>query len=206
MRLLPREEKFFDLFDRLAAQVVIGTEVLEDVLENYANRNTAVAKMRDIEHTADEIVHETMDRLNKTFVTPLDREDIHALAHVMDDVLDYTQTALDRMVLYDIEVAIPNSLDLAVILRRGAEQIRVGVTGLRNFADIRGILDPCVRINELENQADGINREALRMLFRGPYDPVTIIKWREVYENLETAVDRCEDVADVLETIAVKNS
>jgi len=206
MRLLPREEKFFDLFDRLASQLVIGTEVLEDVLMHYEHRHTAVSRMRDIEHNADLIVHEIMDRLNKTFVTPLDREDIHALAHVMDDVLDFTETSLDRMVLYEIDEAIPNTLEMSVILRRGAEQIRVGVTGLRNFGDIRGILDPCVRINELENQADGINREALRQLFRGTHDPVTIIKWREVYENLETAVDRCEDVADVLETIAVKNS
>ncbi|MGI4791239.1 MAG: DUF47 domain-containing protein [Janthinobacterium lividum] len=206
MRLLPREEKFFDLFDRLAERVVLGTEVLEEVLQDYGHRNEAVARMRDLEHEADEIVHDTMDRLNKTFVTPLDREDIHALAHVMDDVLDFTQNALDRMLLFDIGSPIPKSLEMAVLLRRSAEQIRQAVTGLRNFGDIRGILDPCVRINELENQADGINREALKGLFNGAYDPVTIIKWREIYEHLETAVDRCEDVADVLETIAVKNS
>lgn len=206
MRLLPREEKFFDLFDRLASHLVIGTEILEDVLNHYDQRFTGVAKMRDTEHAADRIVHEIMERLNKTFVTPLDREDIHALAHVMDDVLDFTETSLDRMVLYDIETVVPKTIEIAVLLRQAAEQIRVGVTGLRNFGDIRGILNPCVRINELENLADGVNREALQALFRGTADPITVIKRREIYENLEIAVDRCEDVADVLETIAVKNS
>jgi len=206
MRLLPREEKFFDLFDDLAERLVKGAELLETVLSNYEQRGEAVAQMRDLEHQADSIVHEVMDRLNKTFVTPLDREDIHGLAHVMDDVLDYTQAALDAMMLYDIDVPVPKSAEISNLLCRSSEQVRQAVKGLRNFGNIRGVLDPCVKINELENQADAVNREALRSLFHDGHDAITILKWREVYDALETAVDRCEDVADVLETIAVKNS
>jgi len=206
MRLLPREEKFFDLFDELAACLVQGAGMLETVLGDYDQREEMLAKMLELEHKADSFVHETMDRLNKTFVTPLDREDIHALAHVMDDVLDYTQAALDGMLLYDIDRPIPKSAEISNLLKRSTEQVRLAVQGLRNFGNIRGILDPCVKINELENQADMVNREALRSLFRDGYDAITIMKWREIYDSLETAVDRCEDVADVLETIAVKNS
>ena len=206
MRLLPREERFFELFDRLAEKVTLGAEALEDALRDYGHVAAAAARLRDLEHEADRLVHEVMDRLNKTFVTPLDREDIHSLVHVMDDVLDFAESSLDRMILYGIDRPIPFALEMAGLLVRASQQIRQGVTGLRDFGDIRGILDPCVRINELENQGDGVNRQALRALFCDGMDPVTILKWREVYDHLETALDRCEDVADVLETIAVKNS
>ncbi|MEO7719049.1 MAG: DUF47 family protein [Capsulimonas sp.] len=206
MRLLPREEKFFDLFDRLAEKVVLAAEVLEDTLQDYSRLEDAASRLRVLENEADQIVHEAMDRLNKTFVTPLDREDVLALTHVMDDVLDYTESAVDRMILYSIPNAVPRSLEIATLIVNAAQQIRQGVTGLRNFGDIRGILDPCVVINALENQGDSINRQALRALFSEGHDAVTILKWREVYDHLETALDRCEDVADVLQTIAVKNS
>lgn len=206
MRLLPREQKFFDLFDQVAEKVVLGAEALEEALADYGRLAETCQQVRDLEHQSDELVHETMDRLNNTFVTPLDREDIVTLAHVLDDVLDYTESSLDRMLLYNIQSPVPLSLEMAKVLVRATQQIRQGVTGLRNFGDIRGILDPCVRINELENQGDSLNRQALRDLFNSNYDPVTIIKWREVYEHLETAIDRCEDVADALESIAVKNS
>lgn len=206
MRLLPREQKFFDLFDQVAEKVVLSAEALEEALADYGHLAATCERVRDLEHQADELVHETMDRLNNTFVTPLDREDIMTLAHVLDDVLDYTESALDRMLLYNIQAPVPLSLEMAKVLVRATQQIRQGVTGLRNFGDIKGILDPCVRINELENQGDALNRQALRDLFNSNYDPVTIIKWREVYEHLETAIDRCEDVADALESIAVKNS
>ncbi len=206
MRLLPREERFFDLFDKIAEKVVVAAEVLEDTLQDYGHLAEAITRLRALEHEADQLVHEAMDRLNKTFVTPLDREDILALTHVLDDVLDYTQSAADCMSLYGIPAPIPHSLEMAATLVSAAQQIRQGVTGLRNFGDIRGILDPCVRINSLENQGDATNRQALRALFGGGQDAVTILKWREVYEHLETALDRCEDVADVLQTIAVKNS
>ncbi|MDQ2687219.1 MAG: DUF47 family protein [Armatimonadota bacterium] len=206
MRLLPREQKFFDLFDQVAEKVVLGAEALEEALADYGHLAETCQYVRDLEHQADELVHETMDRLNNTFVTPLDREDIVTLAHVLDDVLDYTESSLDRMLLYNIQSPVPLSLEMAKVLVRATQQIRQGVTGLRNFGDIRGILDPCVRINELENQGDSLNRQALRDLFNSNYDPITIIKWREVYEHLETAIDRCEDVADALESIAVKNS
>lgn len=206
MRLLPREERFFDLFDQIADKVVLGTELLDDALRDYGHRVAASIRLRELEHAADLLVHETMDRLNKTFVTPLDREDILALTHVMDDVLDYAESSLDRMILYDIDRPVPFGQEMAGVLVRASQQIRQGVTGLRNFGDIRGILDPCVRINELENQGDALNRQALSTLFREQHDPIIVLKWREVYDHLETAIDRCEDVADVLESIAVKNS
>ena len=206
MRLLPREERFFDLFDRIAEKVVLGAEVLQDTLEDYGHLAAGTERMRTLEHEADQMVHEAMDRLNKTFVTPLDREDILALTHVLDDVLDFTQSALDCMSLYSIPSAIPHSLEMATVLVSATQQIRQGVAGLRNFGDIRGILDPCIRINAMENQGDALNRQALRALFSQEYDALTVIKWREVYDHLETAIDRCEDVADVLQTIAVKNS
>lgn len=206
MRLLPREEHFFDLFDKIAEKAVVRAEILEDTLQDYGHLAEATTRLRDLEHEADQLVHEAMDRLNKTFVTPLDREDILALTHVLDDVLDFTQAAADCMSLYGITAPVPHSLEMATVLVSATQQIRQGVAGLRNFGDIRGILDPCVRINAMENQGDAINRQALRALFNGGQDAVTILKWREVYEHLETALDRCEDVADVLQTIAVKNS
>ena len=206
MRLLPREEKFFDLFDQVAEKVVLGAEALEQALSDYGHLAEMGERVRTLEHEADRLVHEIMDRLNKTFVTPLDREDILSLAHVIDDVLDYSESALDRMLLYGIKGPVPYSPEMAKTLVRAAQQIRQGVTGLRDFGDLRGILDPCVRINELENQGDTLNRQALRDLFTGNHDAVTILKWREIYDHLETALDRCEDVADVLESIAVKNS
>jgi uncharacterized protein Yka (UPF0111/DUF47 family) len=206
MRLLPKEERFFDLFDQIADKIVLGTELLDDVLQDYSQRAAAATQMRVLEHEADELVHQAIDRLNKTFVTPLDREDILSLTHVMDDVLDFAESSLDRMILYDIDQPLPYGREMASVLVRAAQQIRQGVTGLRNFGDIRGILDPCVRINELENQGDALNRQALSALFREQHDPIIVLKWREVYDHLETAIDRCEDVADVLETIAVKNS
>lgn len=206
MRLLPREEKFFDLFDQVAEKVVLAAEGLEQALMDYGHLAETCERVRTLEHEADRLVHEIMDRLNKTFVTPLDREDILSLAHVMDDVLDFAESSIDRMLLYGIKGPVPYSLEMAQVLVRGAQQIRQGVTGLRDFSDLHGILDPCVRINELENQGDLLNRQALRDLFTGNHDAVTIIKWREIYDHLETAIDRCEDVADVLESIAVKNS
>lgn len=206
MRLLPREEKFFDLFDQVAEKVVLAAEALELALLDYGHLAETCERVRLLEHEADRLVHEIMDRLNKTFVTPLDREDILSLAHVMDDVLDFSESSIDRMLLYGIKGPVPYSLEMAQVLVRAAQQIRQGVTGLRNFGDLSGILDPCVRINELENQGDSLNRQALRDLFTGHHDAVTIIKWREIYDHLETAIDRCEDVADVLESIAVKNS
>ncbi len=206
MRLLPREEKFFDLFDQIAEKVVLAAEVLEETLADYGHLAESAERIRALEHDADQLVHEAMDRLNKTFVTPLDREDIFALAHALDDVLDFTESSIDRMILYQIDTPIPKSQEMATVLVRSAQQIRQAITGLRNFGDIQGILDPCVRINELENQGDSLNRDALREMFSGKYDAITILKWRELYDHLETAIDRCEDVADVLETIAVKNS
>jgi predicted phosphate transport protein (TIGR00153 family) len=206
LRLLPREEKFFDLFDSIAEKAVLAAEALEDGLSDYGNLLLMSERVRTLEHDADTLVHEVMDRLNKSFVTPLDRDDIHALAHVLDDVIDYVESALGRMVLYEIRQPIPRGLEMAQVLVRAAQQVRQAVTGLRTPADLRGILDPCVRINELENQGDQVNREALRELFSGVPDPITVIKLREIYDHLEMAIDRCEDVADVMETIAVKNS
>ena len=206
MRLMPKEERFFDLFDQAAAKVVEAARTLLDMLENYTDIGYKAGEIRRLEHEGDVIVHEIAKRLNASFVTPIDREDIHALAGGLDDILDYIEATSDRLPLYKIEAPTPEIIELSRVLVTACEEVQAGVTALANFRETESILKHCVRINEMENQGDAILRQALSTLFSGELPPLDVVKWKEIYDHLETATDKCEDVANVLETVVVKNA
>jgi len=207
--LFPREEKFFDLFERNAHNLVEGGKALLLALENPETLDPQSAHLIEVEHWADEVTHQVMAALNRTFVTPLDREDIAGLAHALDDVVDFMEAALTRMLLFRIRTPTPLAVNLARIILQQTEAIDRAMPLLRQKSEMAGIHDYLVEINRLENEGDRLLEAALGTL----YDEVTDIqelvermKWREVYELLETATDRAEDVANVLEAIVLKNA
>src|ERR1051326_6064385 len=204
MRLIPREMKFFDLFNESAQTLSQGANLLRDtLLEIGSAPEIKIQKLKDMEHKGDEMMHAVIDKLNKTFITPIDREDIHRLASAMDDVLDFVYAAGERIVMYDIRnVAAPAQM-LAEIIVKQSEQIANALKALEK-PDV--VLAHCKEVRKLEREADGVSRAAIAALFKQVKDPISLIKQKELYEFLEIATDRAEDVADVLESIAVKNA
>lgn len=201
-RILPRETTFFDLFNEQAKNVHAAAQALVELLENYSDVDAQVRRIKDFEHKGDTMTHELMTRLNQTFITPLDREDIHALSSKVDDVLDLIDAAASRLVIYGVDRVRPNVASLARTLLRSTEQMvaAVGVLEKQNH-----VLRYCVEINRLEKEADGVCRTLIAQLFHEEEDPVQIIKWKEIIEVLEAATDKCEDVANVLEAVALKS-
>jgi len=205
-RLIPREESFFELFDGAAKNVHDGALAMLDFLERFNDSAERAKRMKDIEHVGDEITHEIFDRLNRTFITPLDREDIHELGGRLDDILDLIDTSMNRMVLYKIDKPTEDALLLARCLRHATALILEAVPLLRDMKNGPEILKRCVAIHGQENEADRIEQHALATLFDNNHEAVEIIKWKDIYGDLETATDRCEDVANVLEGIVLKNA
>lgn len=204
--LMPQSQKFFDLFEEDAANVVAGAKYLKEMLDNYDNAPRLVKKLESYEHEGDRITHELFAELNKTFVTPLDREDIHTLAAAMDTIMDRIEAAGETMVLYDVDAPTAKAKLLADIIVDSAEQIHQAISLLRTRRNVKGILAHCVEINRLENEADEVRRAVLAELFRQEKDVFKLIKWKEIYEMLEQTTDECEDVADVLQAIVMKNA
>ncbi|HZK66385.1 MAG TPA: DUF47 family protein [Chloroflexota bacterium] len=204
--LMPQSQKFFDLFEEDAANVVAGAKYLKEMLDNYDNAPRLVKKLESYEHEGDRITHELFAELNKTFVTPLDREDIHTLAAAMDTIMDRIEAAGETMVLYDVDAPTAKAKLLADIIVDSAEQIHQAISLLRTRQNVKGILAHCVEINRLENEADEVRRAVLAELFRQEKDVFKLIKWKEIYEMLEQTTDECEDVADVLQAIVMKNA
>lgn len=204
MRLIPREEKFFDMFEKAAQNVVKGTHALHDMLVHYEQTQEKSKVILEIEHEGDILTHEIIDALNKTFITPIDREDIHALASSLDDILDYAEGVADRFDLYRMGKPSEEALKLSQIIVDSAEQIDKAIKGLRDLKHPRRVLDRCIEINRLENDGDKLFRQALAKLFARENNAMEAIKWKEIYENLELAIDRCEDVANVIESVIVK--
>src|ERR1039457_4629819 len=205
MRLIPRDTKFFDMFAEIAGNVVEGAQVLSDLLHNYdyARMAEAVQKIKEIEHRGDDMTHRVFIKLNQTFITPLDREDIHLLVSSLDDVLDFINGASDRLLTYKITQPSPSAKVLADIILKQAKELKQAVSQLgKNHT----LLEHCVEVNRLENEADQVSREAIGRLFDGGYDPITLIKLKELLEILEEASDKAEDVANVLETVVLKNA
>ena len=203
--LMPQSQKFFDLFEEDAANVVAGAKYLKEMLDNYDNAPRLVKKLESYEHEGDRITHELFAELNKTFVTPLDREDIHTLAAAMDTIMDRIEAAGETMVLYDVDAPTEKAKLLADIIVDSAVQIHQAISLLRTRRNVKGILAHCVEINRLENEADEVRRAVLGELFRQEKDVIKLIKWKEIYEMLEQTTDECEDVADVLQSIVMKN-
>lgn len=205
MRLIPRETKFFDLFAEIANNVTDGARVLSELLNNYDYERmpAAVARITEIEHHGDEMTHRILIKLNQTFITPFDREDIHLLASSLDDVLDFIFSAADRLLNYKIKAPSPSAKVLAGIILRQSEELTKAVSLLGKDSHV---LEHCVEVNRLENEADKVSREAIGRLFEGESDPITLIKLKELLEVLEEASDKAEDVADVLETVILKST
>jgi len=202
-KILPREEAFLPLFVRQAENVAAGAKALVEMLSNYEQPAADARRIKDMEHVGDTITHDLITRLNQTFITPFDREDIHELSSKVDDVLDLTDAAAGRMVLYRVKAVRPGVVELAQILETATQEILKAVRAL-NKQD--HILAHCIEINRLENEGDRVCRALIAKLFEEEKDPVEIIKWKEIIEAIETAVDRCEDVANVIESVTLKQA
>jgi len=208
-RLMPREGRFFNLFDSHAKLIVEGALALEDVLRNYEikkDREAGIKTIEDAEHAADRITHETVQLLHTTFVTPFDRDDIHRLISRMDDVLDLIQDTAESLVLYDIQKVTPEATQLAELLLRCAERVQSAVGLMASMADAPAILKICQEIDRLESDADKVMRSAISELFRHESDVRQVIKLKAVYESLESATDKCQDVANVIESVVLENA
>jgi len=205
LRLLPRDEQFFDLFEKAAGVVLAGAETLLQMLNDFDNADIYRKKIGDLEHEGDAVIHAVMDKLNRSFVTPFDHEDIRAIASRLDDIIDYTQAAAERLVLYQVKAPYLDSTELAGVLVQTVRQVQIVVSLLRDLGQRRVILEHCIEINRLENSGDKLYREALGRLFADG-DVLELIRWKEIFEQIEQAVDECEDLADVIESLVVKNA
>lgn len=200
-KMILKEEKYFDMFIDAAKNIQTGAKLLKEMMDYYQNPEGKAKEIKDIEHQGDKITHEINKKLNQTFVTPLDREDIYSLTCTLDDVIDLIEAVADRMIIFKIKEPTRTARDLADIICKSADEIIKGVTNLKKMEQV---YEHCVEINRLENEADRITKDALGRLFEDEKDPVSIIKWKEIYENLEETTDRCEDVANILEGIVMK--
>ncbi len=203
---IPKEEKFFRLFEDGARNMVKTAEELKSLIDTWENVEERVNEITELEHQGDSVTHHIMAQLHRTFVTPFDREDIALLANSLDDVVDFIHAAADAMFLYKIEQPSQRAKELAAILVQAAAEVEKALLMLEHHAQLKQIMERCVEINRLENMADRVFRSAMAELFDDSADIAYIIKWREIYEHMESATDRCEDVADVLEGIALKHA
>jgi predicted phosphate transport protein (TIGR00153 family) len=200
--LFPREEDFFVLFRKQAALVREGCALLHDMMTEFDHLEERAKALKDVEHKADQVTHEIFERLNRTFITPLEREDIHQLASNLDDVLDAAEAIGSRIVLFQVGKPTPEAVRLTEILTEAAQQIEKAVDNLKNM---NSLMSFTVEINRLENEADGISRNVTADLFSGRHDVLDVLRWKEIYGRLESAADKCEDVANAIESIVVKS-
>jgi len=203
MRLLPTTPKFFELFERQSATLLLGARALKDLAENFEDVEAKAHKIKQIESDGDQITHDLIDSLNRTFITPFDREDIHALASALDDVLDNIEGVASRFALFRVRELTPETRELILIIERACVAIHEAVKCLRNRKEVQKNL---VEINKLENDADMISRDMTAKLFETAADFRELIKWKELYGRLEATTDDCEDVANIIEGIFVKNT
>ena len=200
--LIPREEKFYDDFKMFADQLRSGARLLEQMIATDPPAWDKAYELKEVEHQCDFLTHEIIQRLNKTFVTPIDREDIHELARSLDDVIDAIDAAATVIRRYRVAPVRFGARELATIIAKSTHQVRMAVDALERK---HGVHERAVEVNRLENEADRVHDEALRRLFDEERDPIAVIKWKEVLDFLEEATDRCEDVANVLEGVVVKH-
>jgi uncharacterized protein len=205
MRLLPREEKFFDLFEELIEKIETGGKLFLEMVENGAYSEAQAARLKEIEHEADIITHRTYGKMHTTFLTPLDREDICALVNKMDSILDMTEAAAARIILYRVKEPSPTIIDQARVLNEAIGKLKVSILGLRDMKNAPQILQACVEVNTLENAGDVILRTTMAHLFVNEPDIRELIKWKEIHERIEEAIDVCEDVSNIVEGIVLKN-
>jgi predicted phosphate transport protein (TIGR00153 family) len=198
----PREREFFDLFEEAGANIVRATELLERMLQQWPDHGELGRDVVVCEQEGDRITHDIIQRLNSTFVTPIDREDIYALASALDDIVDFVEEVSDFLVLYRIEAPMDQANELARILHQSARALAGAIPRLRTFEDIHHFT---IEVNRLENDGDRVVRQALASLFERGIDPMLVIRWKDIFERLEDAIDACETTANILEGIVIKN-
>ena len=199
----PKDREFFDLFEEAGGNIARATGLLEEMLREYPERSELARDILICEQEGDRITHDIIRRLNQTFVTPIDREDVLALSSALDDVVDYTEEVADYLGLYKIEAPMEQAQQLAKVLLQCGRQIAEVMPRLRGFKDITHYT---VELNRLENDGDRIVREAIASLFDNGIDPMVVIRWKDIFERLEEAIDSAEHVANILEGIVIKNS
>jgi len=202
-KLIPKEEKFFDMFISMAQNAHESSKLLTLMMEQPDKIRDTAESIKALEHKGDRMTHDLIVKLNKTFIVPIDREDIYGLSSKLDDVTDLIESIARRLVLFKVTEVSEAALELARILQRSTAAIVIAVSELQNGMKV---MDPCIEINRLEDEADHIYHLALAKLFEAEKDPIALIKWKELYEKLEASLDRCEDVANVIEGIIVKNA
>ncbi len=204
-RFLPKEHGFFDFFEQHAHKTVEGAKEFVALASGDRDIVESAGRIKEIEHETDVITHHCVEALHKTFITPLERDDIHRLITRMDDVMDFIEAASERIALYELRTMTDELRALADVLLRSTEEIERAVHGLRDMRRAEVVIQSCIDINRMENEADAIHRAAVAKLFKEERDPILVIKWKEIYENLETATDRCEDVANIIEGVVLEH-
>lgn len=203
--LMPRSDEFFDDFDKQVAATVEGAKLLAALFDNYTDVRGKVTAIKDVEHRGDEVTHHAFERLHKQFITPFDRTEIHRLLSRIDDVLDLTDAAAERLVRYEVADPTAAARELARFLVQCCEKMQDAVHGLRKIKQPQLILERCIDIKKLEQQADVTLRASLAALFKSGADPLTVIKLKEIYDLIESATDRCLDVANVIEGVVLEH-
>lgn len=206
IKLFPREENFLPQFAKAADVLYEAAKALDALAGDFTDVEVKVARIKHLEHEGDQIAHQTFNLLSRTWITPIDREDIHALAGALDDVLDSIDAVAARILLYKIPAMTPEVKDATSLIVQAGEAIKRAMSRIDDLTHSREILEDCVEINRLENEADALFRIAISRLFETEKDPIAVIKWKEIYTVLEETTDRCEDVANVLEQIVLKSS
>ncbi len=204
-RLLPKEEKYFDLFNQMAVHIKECTLLLKKLFQEPEKHSYYADQIKKIEHACDEITHAIISKLNQTFITPIDREDIHAIASDLDDIVDRIEYASRRVDLFKVGQPTEFALKMSDVLIRLSEQLEIAVQGLAKN-DYKGIQDSLIAIHTLENEGDAIHYQAIGHLFSEEKDAINLIKWKEIYEKLERSIDKCEDVANTIEGVMLKNA
>lgn len=203
-RLIPQREDFYDMFERQSSTIVESARLLRGLILDFADAPAKAHAIKELEHSGDVITHEIIKKINTTFVTPIDREDIYALASRLDDVLDFIEAVADRLVLYKIKEPTSGARAMAEVIVHTAEETDRAVRSLRKKSPLYH--KHCVEVNRLENEADRLLKDYLAALFENHHDAIDIIKWKELYETMEGVTDRCEDVVNVIEGIMLKNA
>jgi len=206
---LPKDDTFFRLFERDVENLLEAAIEFTELMSNHVSPEERVRRIKhieELEHRGDEVTHEIFSSLASTFITPFDREDIHALASTLDDILDYVQGAANRILLYKVTTISPELEKLATMILSAVRELQKAITALRDLRDVTAIRENLVRINSIENEADDLFERAIADLFDNCKDPILLIKTKELLVSLETATDQCEDAANVIESIIVKNA
>jgi hypothetical protein len=204
-RFLPRETSFFDFFEQHARLTVEGAREFLDLVTNGESLPARAKRIKELEHEADAVTHRCVEALHKTFITPIERSDIHSLISRMDDIMDLVEAGAERIALYEIREMTPEVKELAKVLVKATAGVEEAVKGLRNLKNSKAIVRTCIDINRLENEGDTIFRIAMARLFKEEKEPIMVIKWKEIYENLERATDCCEDVANIIEGVVLEH-